>query len=403
MRSAYLEANIPLVSRNMDVPFVRLLELTAAVRYESNRARVTPSIEIPSQSLPLPSPDYSRSAFERPSYTLALRYKPIDDIQFRASLGTGFVPPALEQLNSPTLFGPFTQFDIVDPQRGGQPMSFPASVLLGGNPGLRPETSRSLSAGVILSPRLVPNLRLSIDYTEIRKRNEIAELNGLQELLPVEADFPGRIVRAPLTPADAALGYTAGQITLVDLSTANFARSRVRAFDIRLDYSIDAGSVGSFRLGALATYQPLLRRQISLSFPSVNQTGFSEFGARLKGNATLEWSSGPFVIGWNVQFIDSYSICGALLNVIVPSYCTQQALSQGSDRVRQQFYHDLYFNVTIPSMNRIARGMTLTASIQNIFDRDPPLLASGGDVRAVYERSGDPRLRRFNLGATLRF
>ena len=85
--------------------------------------------------------------------------------------------------------------DPNDPKRGGQFFAYRAQYRGGGNPALLPEESRSWSAGAIYTPTALPGLRLTLDYTRIRKTGEIAGL-ATQEILDHEEAFSDRITRA---------------------------------------------------------------------------------------------------------------------------------------------------------------------------------------------------------------
>jgi len=50
--------------------------------------------------------------------------------------------------------------------------------LLGGNPGLQPEIADTYSAGFVLTPRVVPNLSISLDYFDIKIKQVIGPIGG---------------------------------------------------------------------------------------------------------------------------------------------------------------------------------------------------------------------------------
>jgi outer membrane receptor protein involved in Fe transport len=105
-----------------------------------------------------------------------MRYSPIKDVVLRGSYGTGFLPPSISQIvsSAPVNFDIFAS----DPKRGGgAPQIINTSLIFSGNPNLRPERSHSLSLGAILQPRFIENLRLSVDYTRIKKTDEIQSLD----------------------------------------------------------------------------------------------------------------------------------------------------------------------------------------------------------------------------------
>src|SRR3546814_17723451 len=50
-------------------------------------------------------------------------------------------------------------------------------VVTGGNPDLKPETSNSLTLGVILQPRFLPGLELNVDYWDIDIKTAITQVS----------------------------------------------------------------------------------------------------------------------------------------------------------------------------------------------------------------------------------
>src|SRR5690606_28410456 len=134
-------------------------------------------------------------------YTLGLRYAPFASIALRASFSTGFLPPSVTQI-APRVYYEGTaepgMFGLFDRRRGDEDLGeagVPFTFLIDGNPDLRPEQSRSFSAGIIFTPQFMPGLRLSVDYTRIRKDDEIQSILDWQYFLDHEEKFPDRIVR----------------------------------------------------------------------------------------------------------------------------------------------------------------------------------------------------------------
>ena len=103
--------------------------------------------------------------------TVGLRYQPTGGLTLRASWGTGFLPPGVNQLVGDAPFT-FPSGVWADPKRGNTPTPEYLQIT-GDNPGLTPEQSESWSAGVILEPMLLPGLRLSVDYTLSKRQTTL--------------------------------------------------------------------------------------------------------------------------------------------------------------------------------------------------------------------------------------
>src|SRR5690606_15570048 len=131
-------------------------------------------------------------------------------------------------------------------------VGLPITRITGGSPGLKPEQSESVSAGAIFTPRFLPELRLSVDYTRIEKIDEIQTPSNAF-LFEYEDQLPGRIIRGDNLPGDPA-GW-AGPVLVFDLTRVNIAKTSVEAFDFQVDYNLDLRRLGAMRIYALVTRQ----------------------------------------------------------------------------------------------------------------------------------------------------
>ena len=134
-------------------------------------------------------------------------------------------------------------------------------ILSGGNPNLEEESSDSWTAGVRLEPRWVPGLSISADFYDIQVKNLISTLGSAQQIANLCYDsasldnpFCGFIKRA------GSAGGPRGEIpfrvlegTLL-VSSANFAKSKVRGVDVQVDYNRNIG-FGDLSLGLIWTHQ----------------------------------------------------------------------------------------------------------------------------------------------------
>lgn len=397
--SAYAEANVPFVTSRNARPGFQLLEFTAALRFDRYRTRVTlPALYFIAPGAEPPPLEIRSSAQEALSYTLAARWSPIEDIIVRGSYATGVLPPNLPQLSpgAPSQADTNNLFGTFDPRRGNEQLAIGGLVerISGGNLDVRPERSRSFSVGLIATPGFLPGLRLSFDATLIRKRDEIRALSIL-ELLTNEDVFSTLVVRAPLTPEDQALGFTAGRIISLRTVSTNFARTDITSFDLSADYRIESRSAGLFHIYAIVTHQSDLKLRLLAADPLRNFVGFAGGPLSWRGNAGVNWTVGSLDIGWNAQFYDSYSVRRA----VDPndSGSNDNVARQGSERIPSQIYHDLNVRYRFgDSISSVLRGVELSAGVQNLFDSRPPVRATGAAV-GTYSAYGDPRLRRYTL------
>ncbi len=402
-RSAYAEMRVPVLAPGAGMT-QSLLELQLAGRYDASRAWTYSNTSLPTAqgaNGPYTPVAYFTRHFSATSYTAGLRFAPLPDLTLRASAGTGFLAPARSQMNIGNPISNLTT-SVTDPKRGG----VAASVVIpdyrfGGSPNLRPEFSRSVSAGAIFTPRFLPGFRLSVDYTKIDKTDEIASLS-IQQVFDFEDALPGLVTRAPLTPADQALGYTGGVVQAVDDRVVNFARRKVEAVDVQADYTRKF-SLGEFRFYGVATWNRTFRVQVTPLVAPVESVGFYDGPLKWNGNGGIDWRRGPWSAGWNAHYYGKQHVYTAVASA---ASVATFVLTQGAADFPAQFYHDVQvayqFGHGGGGWRKIYSDLRLSVGLQNAFNTEPPLrltnLPLGG-----FQPVEDPRLRRYSLNLQKRF
>lgn len=402
IRSAYLELRAPIISSDNTLPFVDSLELMASARHDSYRTSFSgSSIDVDGPDGPFPDTTPSTNKVSSTSYTLGLRYAPTPDLALRASYGTGFLPANLAQIRgeAPATFSPFLIFllDLRDPARGSELIPGPLTVLSGGSPNLKPERSESSSLGLVLTPRIAPGLRISIDYTNIHKTNEISTL-PLAFFIDNPDALAGRVVRGPNLPGDSP--GTPGPITQIDISSLNLASSRLRAIDIQADYKFSTNGLGDWRFYVVATNTLELSRRVLPTEAKIDRVDFADGPLKWRGNLGIDWSKGSLNAGWNAQYYNSYRVCSSFLSQFV---CGEHQTWQGSERIPSQIYHDAYIRYSFDTQKGPLAHTKITFGINNIFNRKGATIASGVANSNGPTSYVDPRLRRFTVALNKNF
>jgi len=297
--SLFFEARAPLLPTDSELRVLRGLELQLALRADRYHL-TTPTLF---------GTDTVRNGTTILAETLGARITPIGGLMLRASVATGFTPPSPTQILEVRL--PISYAAVSDPQRGGsqtQNLADRISISFGGSPSLRPQQTISYSTGAVIQPLTVPGLRLSIDYTALNTTREITGFAqaDFQYFIDHEALYPDRVSRAPLTAADAALGFTAGKITAIDAGYLQVGRSLVQSVDLSLDY-LRVSSIGTFHAYLGTTWEPSFHRRSDPQKPSFDLADHADGPLSLRGNTGVEWSQGNWSTGLNMQFYGSYS------------------------------------------------------------------------------------------------
>ena len=160
----FLETHAPLISKNNSMAFAKQLDLTGALRHDS----------------------YDSSAGSKTTWQLGLVYSPTDELRLRFRKSTAFKAPTLSEgvVNPEYEINPFGTFAFgADEPADGTPgkrffsnwdawrQFEPLLSIVGGNPDLKPENSKTTSVGFEYTPEFIPGLRVQMthyntDYTD---------------------------------------------------------------------------------------------------------------------------------------------------------------------------------------------------------------------------------------------
>lgn len=359
--SAYGELLVPVFGPDNRRPGLEALTMTAAGRFEHY--------------------DGLGSTFNP---KLGLLWSPAKGLSLRSSYATSFRAPLLsESLGYYNVFLFPAALLFVDPNQA------PAGVgaaLVGNDPNVIPEQSRSLSAGAEFAPPGVPGLRLTATYYAIRFTNRIAlptdqivVVNdpGLEPIVTrnPELDFVTGLFEGAGQVLDfSGPGFTNGGATpgdvvvIVDARTSNTAESRTSGLDVGADYSFALGP-DRFRLELNANHVFRFDDRLTSASPVIHtlNTPFHAIRWRARGGAS--WSRGPFSTVLFVNYTGPYRDRRAGGSVPVRSYTTVDA--------------GLAFNGSAKD-GPLFDKLRVALNVQNLFDRDPPrLLPEPGFTRGV--------------------
>ena len=384
VRSAYLEVSAPIIGYSHSIPLVNSLDIQASVRRDEYVTEsVSGLIEVETPDSPIPAYSLDNNRASSNDYTFGFKYKPVEGLAIRASVGSGFLPPSMAQIVGSQFV---SEFWARDPKRGGGLNIYTDVVqLFGGSSYVKPEQSKSVSAGVVMNFDRVP-LRLSADYTRINKTDEITNL-WQQQIVDLEDMLPGRITRGERLPTDPT-DY-AGVITRIDGTLFNIASSEIEAWDFQAELDQDLGNWGQLRLYGIATLQSELRSQIVPNTTSIDRVGFADGPLKWRGNIGAVWKKGAWTTSVTTQWYDGYYVYSSTDG---DSSRNDYSAQQGSSRISSQSYTDASTRYAFGS--GFLSGAWLSLGIKNVFGSDPPILATV-DSRGGYSTYGDPRGRTY--------
>ena len=358
------EVGIPIIK---DVPLVQSLDADVAGRYT----------------------DYSISGSVE-TWKVGLDYHVNDTVRFRGTTSVDIRAPTLNDLYSPQVSssGPF-----LDPLTNYNPGGI--QTITQGNPNLAPETSRTYTGGVVLTPSFIPGLTMSIDYYNIKVKNAIGTVSGsnLQIAnLCIASGGTSPFCSLYVRPFPYSNTTPANYPTVLLSQNLNVAFASTEGEDYEIDYQFDMADIndslaGNVNLRGLLNVAPVLN---SATFQGAAiQHGFGVGGTTpsQKGHATL---LGTYTLGnWSVDVGWHYA-SGLNKNGVFGAGQTYYA----QNRVGSFETTDFTLSKRITFDNDTV--MSAYFNVQNAFNAIPPdLIGSSGNPGGINTPIGEDLMGRY--------
>jgi outer membrane receptor protein involved in Fe transport len=361
------ELLVPVVAPEQNITMLHSLQLEGAIR------RVDNSI-----------------AGSSNTWTAGLRWSPVRDAQFRGNKTRSIRAPAITELFLPSV--PQYSFandpcDVTFINQGkdpatrakncaaeGIPAGFTSNVVnataLGttsGNPNLTSETADSQAIGLVLRPRWVPHLNVTVDYIDIKVTNAIEnlDLTTIMDSCYDSTDYPNNQY-CKLFQRDANHQVVNFQTGYVNAGVLHFT-----GITAGLDYLFDvptfgrpAGSYGSLQLRANWLSTRRLSQQIG-STPEQELSG--QIGSTVgnviksKGMGDVAYKYKSFGWSWQAQFMGPANFS----NLNPPNYQDYMGVHRW-----------WVFNTTLAY--EFPHAITGRLIVNNVFDKEPPFPAIAG-------------------------
>jgi outer membrane receptor protein involved in Fe transport len=418
VKEVYAEAFIPILN---DLPFVKSLNVDIGDRYSKFSAFGTTN-----------------------NLKFAVEYKPFDDLLLRGTLAEVFRAPSLaEVFGAPSSSAyrissdPCTNYTgggnpacVNVPTNGTFINQLVAQNLQGNgivsgsafaNFPIKPEQGKTFDFGAVYSPSWAPGLSSTVDFWHLYLNNVITTVGVQSELDLCSAGnttFCQFIQRFPSGPNQ-------GQLSNGTLQpTGNLGTTSTGGVDFSLNYKLPEFSFGKFSVGLNATYLKYFNEQTAPGTAgnvTYNDAGhFMPFGSaqaaacpgasgnclfpRWKGQGYVNWQLGNWDASWRLRYIGRFQMGSKSPSQDVHpdgscyygSYCTVQGavLKYGAT-----VYNDVSLGYNIEPLNtRVEFG------VNNLFDKQPPLLYANNTLNANTDPSDFDLLGRYFFGrVTVKF
>jgi iron complex outermembrane recepter protein len=324
------------------------------------------------------------------TWKAGLDYHVNDSVRFRGTTSVDIRAPTLNDLYSPQVSasGPF-----LDPLTNFNPGGI--QTITQGNPQLVPETSRTYTGGVVLTPSFIPGLTISADYYNIKVKNAIGTVSGsnLQIAnLCIASGGSSPFCSLYVRPFPYTNTTPANYPTVLLSQNLNVAFASTEGEDYEVDYGFNMADIndslpGSVNFRGLVNVAPVLN---SATFQGASvQHGFGVGGTTpsQKGHATL---LGTYTLGnWSVD---------------VAWHWFSDLYKNGVFGAGQTFYAQNRvpsFNTTDFTLSKqitFDNGTTMSAyfNVQNAFNAIPPdLIGSSGNPGGINTPIGEDLMGRY--------
>ena len=361
------------------------------------------------------------SGFRRSNYSISgvvntgkfeVQYAPTTDLRLRASLQRATRAPNLIELYNPAATGLITSGDdpcapneitgvvaatLAECQRSGvtaaqynggnipQATANQLTQLVGGNADLKPEQADSYSFGVTMTPSFLPNLTGSLDYYQIKIKEQIGAIPGgllLNGCLKTgDPLFCSKIVR---NPADGGLtGSSLASQGYIVQTALNIGGTKLSGVDVQTTYRLALAASGGSLLFALNG--AFLNQAVTIPYPGGPTYDCAGLYGILCGTVNPRWRHTlrtTWVTPWNLEaaatwrFIGSVSLDNNDSNPVLYGRTFTNQLTGGPGYNHFNARNPSFSYLDLSASWTVRKQLELRAGVSNILDKDPPLITS---------------------------
>jgi iron complex outermembrane recepter protein len=366
--SAYGEAFLPVIGEDSNIPGVRRLDFTAALRHDRYS-------------------DFGNTT--NPKF--GANWEVINGLTLRGTYGKSFHAPQLSDLKAiDDLYFPLPSLPagiIFTPHTGGP---YNVVLLAGGNPNLKPEKATTWSLGADYNPTFAPHLRLNATYFDINYTDLVVVpfdkafvTPALTQLLVTPGPFTDSqfaALTAGLTQAFPSSFTPAETSYILDARRRNLGGSHVKGMDFNAVYRFELGQ-SKLVADVNGTHFFSKKTLTAPGTPPLDDLATTAFPA---------WRFRTHV-GWQLDRVRANVTWSHLGDYNNPNILPVQ-------RVRSFNPVDLNVSYKLPSFG-VGKTFEIQLDIQNVFDEAPPALYSGNGASPLSSPIG----RMFEIGLRATF
>ncbi len=403
VNEAFGEIEIPILQ---DLPFAHELTLNGGLRYSAYRNKQE-------------STGFN-SQYKVWTYKGEASWAPSRDARFRLSYNRAIRAPNISELFGSQSIGnvaaqdpcsgasPTASFDVcrltgVTQAQYGNIVSCPSdtcSAQFGGNAALKPEKADTYTAGLVLTPRMVRNFTLSIDYFHIKVKDYISSVDpSLAISQCVSGSDPFYCALFTRDPRSGAIFGTDGYLVSTTYNTGSLKTSGI---DITADYTVGIGALGKVNLNMVGTR---LINQVAEPLAGLGSYDCKGLYGYTCGQPNPTWRH-VMRTTWIMPQGATVSVSWRHTDAVTLSSLSDNTFLQGTGSIVNKKI-SAYDYIDLAGTVAVGQGLQLRAGVNNLFDKDPPAISAGilssfgndNTYPGVYDTLG----RTLFVGATVNF
>ena len=369
--SVFGEVVAPLVTPEANIPGIKSLSVDVSGRYDS----------------------YSDFG-DAKTYKIGLSWDPVDELTLRGTRGTSYDAPSLADTLGPDGRYAITYYSstpntLVPPGTSPADALRPSILVPGGNPHLGPENGTTWSLGMDFHPHKIGDIDLSgLDISLTRWHifieHQIGLLVGNSIIFSVPSYSQFYLLNPTLAQVNSynystcigclgngiASAYAPGQQTpyiLYDARRNNLGNAKMDGYDFSATYTKDIDfAIMTLGFQGTASLQNVTQGASGLPWTSIQANAVPLYQVY----AYLQLEAGPFTGRFSVQQSPGFNVP---TNVISYTLYNQTHIPS---------FHpfNLYTSYDMGNDFSWSKGASISLTVNNIFDSQPPLYLAGGGV-----------------------
>jgi iron complex outermembrane receptor protein len=367
VKEAFIEARLPILQ---DKPFVKEISLDTAYRYSKYDV-----------------------GYSTDTYKFGADYSPTSSVRFRGGYNRAVRAPNIAELFASSVVG---LDGSEDPCASSSGSTAPASVaqckrsgltpaqygslgtpgnpagqyngLLGGNPKLKPEVADTYTFGIVVTPAVLPSFSATMDVFNIKIKDVISSYGA--NLIVNQCVFDDNPQFCALVHRDDAGSLWFSTSGYVDDPLLNLGYEKTSGADLSANYTLHAGGLGSVNLNFIGTYTASF---IIEPYPGSGDYNCAGYYGATCGNPLPKWKH-TMTIGWATPWHGMglqarWRHIGRTENDVAnPSPLLAGSVKPALQYLGSRDYLDLV------ASDQIFSGMQLQVGVNNVMDKDPPIL-----------------------------